>query len=476
MSRPPTGERQLPLPYATAQARIEARWQELAADPQAQALECARLCLAQAVHLVEWLEAKIYRQLPDKLLKSLLFAGDTTDGRIEALNLLAAARQTLPQPPSKLAHTQSGLTSPLPRQADSRELIPISQPIAEMQFCIVSPQLQAQLRADPELGRVCVCLSVAAEFRFYVIARELTRQAGGSGKVSRSQLWQALAVYDIGYSRRHFNRLLKAGDGLFWRLTPKFLYITNPGRLAALLAQIGPEYFTTNTPGVRDVYLSPTGSLEQWEAAIYAGWLTHRENPTISREALEKLFNRSGDTLRRWEQNRLDQVMTIRTNYAQCPDPTGEYHRYLPEHSQPYLANTKHNGVWVQQQRVYWRLPNSYKTKFIRQHPHKGQASKVRKAVNAALDRPADGKRGGDHELRRYFDNAKHLKDFAARHHTTGYLWRGENRHQAGVFEINRNGFPQTYTNERAGFAQEELFFLIERQRVEAWLASHPLP
>ena len=338
-----------------------------------------------------------------------------------------------------------------------------------------SPVLQPDtpsLRADPELGRVCVCLYRAAEFRLYTIARDLTRQANGSGKVSRRRLCQTLEFYQITYSRRHLNRLFKAGDGLFWRLTSTHLYITNPGRAAALLAAKAPEHFSTNLPGVRDVYLSPSGSLEQWEAAIYAGWLTHRENPTISRPALEKLFNRSSDTLRRWEQDRLDDVVAIRTNYAQCPNPTGEFHRYLPDHSQPYLANVKFNGAWVQQPRVYWRLPNSYQTKKIRQHPHKGQASKVRKAVNASLDRPADRKRGGDHELRRYFDNAKHLKDFTARHGSIGYIWRGENRRKAGVFEINRNGFPLTYPKERASFAEEGMYFLIERHRVSMWLSS----
>lgn len=338
------------------------------------------------------------------------------------------------------------------------------------------PTDQATFRADPELGRVCVCLYIAAEFRLYVIARELTRQAGGSGKVSRDQLRLALSIYGIGYTTRHFNRLLKAGDGLFWRLTTKHLYLTHPGRVAANLAASAPEHFTTNRPGVRDIYLSPTGSLEQWEAAIYAGWLAHREGPTISRPALEKLFNRSSDTLRRWEQDQLDQVVTIRTNYAQCPDPAGEFHSYLPEHSQPYLANVRHNGAWVQHERVYWRLPNSYQTRAIRQHPRKGQAQKVRQRVNAALDRPADRKRGGDHVSRRYFDNAKHLKEFAAKHGSIGYLWRGENRHQAGVFEINRNGFPLTHPNERAKFAQEGLFFMIERQQVERWLAATSLP
>lgn len=476
MSQPPAGERQLPLPYASAQARIEARWQELAADPQAQALDCARLCMAEAVHLAGWLENKIYRQLPDNLLKSLLFAGDATDGRIEALNLLAAARQTRPQPPSKPAHAQSGLSSPLPRQADSRGLIPIAQPIADMQFCIVSPQLRDRLRTDPELGRVCVGVNKAAEFRLYVIARELTRLARGSGKVNKADLLAALAFYGISYTRRHFNRLLKAGDGLFWRLTPQHLYISNPGRLAAILAQIAPELFTTNRPGVRDVYLSPTGSLAQWEASLYAGWMCHREAPTISRAALEKLFNRSPDTLRRWEQERLSGALRIRTNYAQCSDPTGAFFDHLPEHSQPYLANIKFNGQWSQQARVYWQLPNSYHTQNIRQHPNKGQASKVRKAVSATLDGPADRKRGGDHVSRRYFDNARHLKDYTAKHHTIGYLWRGENRHQAGVFEINRNGFPQTYARERAGFAQEEGYFRIERQQVAAWLRSQPLP
>ena len=158
-------------------------------------------------------------------------------------------------------------------------------------------RIQPPLRTDPELGRVCVCLYQAAEFRLYVIARDLTRQAGGSGKVGRDRLRETLALYGIDLQQKALQPAIEGRRRAFLATddqTPihhqSRPFSGDPGAKA-------PEYFTTNRPGVRDVYLSPTGSLEQWEATIYAGWMTHRENPTISRAALEKLFNRSSDTL-----------------------------------------------------------------------------------------------------------------------------------------------------------------------------------
>jgi hypothetical protein len=271
--------------------------------------------------------------------------------------------------------------------------------------------------------------------------------------VSKKALRAELAQFGVSYTRQHLNLLLKAGDGLFWNRCKRYLYLRSPAYISTQLISRYPDLAVTNRPGVRDVYLSPAGSLEQWEAMIYAGWHTHREAPTLSREELERLFNRDQNTIRRWEQTRLTNIITVRHNFAQA-DPR-RISFTPPPYSQPYVANVYTKDGWQQVMRVYWQLPNSYEPHGIRQHPRKGQASKTRKAANDCFDLPANERRGGMHRLRRYFDSGEGLRSYTDKYNTVGYLWRGENKRGAGMFEPSGDGFGVTTARERAGFKTE---------------------
>ena len=217
----------------------------------------------------------------------------------------------------------------MPQRQPERKLTPLAEVIThilervvvveEPTPCPTLPDVDP-IRTEPELGRICVGGYKGSEFRLWTVARHITRQADGSGRVSKRRLRAILGQFGVSYTRQHLNRLLKAGDGVFWNLSKRSLHLRTPRIITAKLIAQFPKLAATNRPGVRDVYLSPAGSLEQWEAMIYIGWMTHREAPTISREELERLFNRDQNTLRRWEQSRLSGLIDVRTNYAQA-DP-----------------------------------------------------------------------------------------------------------------------------------------------------------
>src|SRR5690349_13206544 len=78
-------------------------WESLAADPPRQALESAQYCIDHAPHLAEALSAKIYANLPDSLLKQLLFKPTSleVDGRIAALNALAHCKASYAPDPNR---------------------------------------------------------------------------------------------------------------------------------------------------------------------------------------------------------------------------------------------------------------------------------------------------------------------------------------------------------------------------------------
>ena len=147
----------------------------------------------------------------------------------------------------------------------------------------------------------------------------------------------------------------------------------------ALAAHIG--RIERNRPGTREMYVPVAGSLEQWEAQLYAAWFAYRNNPTISRSELSHLFGRDKTTLRHWEQARLAGQLTVRHNYAQCPN-VDEFFQHIPHYATSYTAWVRWKGAPRKIARIRWQLPNTYLVGAIKQHHKKGQASKVRRRVN----------------------------------------------------------------------------------------------
>jgi hypothetical protein len=325
---------------------------------------------------------------------------------------------------------------------------------------------QGHFRVDPELGRLCVVLHRAPELRLWVVIREYVREHGGSGWISRKDLAQAFKEQGISCSARHLRRLLSSGEGLFWNVTSERVYMRSWAHLAASLTQaamtakIGvPE---RNRPGAREMYVPVAGSLEQWEAQLYAAWLAYRNNPTISRSQLCDLFHRDKSVLRRWEKTRLRGQLTVRHNFAQCPDHE-TFFEHIPHYATSYVAWVRWKGKPKRIARIRWQLPNTYLVGAIRQHHRKGQASKVRKRVNQeTANMPADERRGGWPRL--YFDQPETLRTFVRKHPEADarYVWRGENHIRHGIFEINTNGFPLTHCLERAKPSDERGFLLTE--------------
>jgi hypothetical protein len=318
------------------------------------------------------------------------------------------------------------------------------------------------IRIDAELARISIGLNLAPQFRLWVVARHLNRDENGSGKLAKKQLKATLKDFGIKYSRQHQRRLIKSGMSIFWNEDRHFLYLRSWQHVACELTQIAVnenQNLLSNKAGVKEVLLSPTGTLEQWEATIYAGWMYYRDNPIIARETLEGLFNRTPETLRRWEQTRLQKTLIVQNNYAQCAS-VDTMDKMNPERLNSYVAKTD-EGLKL---RLIWQMPNSYRVKGIKEHQHKGQSKKVRRAVNEQLQQPANKRRGGSPVAKLYFDSAKSLKSFLKEHEGVYYLWRGRNRHKHGIYEATQTHVWETQVNERVQFGTER------RIKAEDWL------
>jgi hypothetical protein len=464
---------------------LNARWDALAHDPPRQALETAQWCIEHAPHLAEALSQRIYANLPDSLLKALLFQRliPKDDGRIEALDMLAGCKAAYaPDPHQQINAAVRLLKQPLKPQPRSgtakraahdtfKEIFDVEPDIRPVH----EPKL---IRVDWEMGRLTIALSRAHQFRLWVLARDLTRSSDGSGVVSRRAVWQSVQAQRIPITKRHFNRLLLEGEGLFWFRFGKVLYLRGIQPVACILTQAAEAegiLTETNLPGNRDVLLDPSGSLEQWEGMLYAGWITGRAikgkwDVTISRDALAALFGRDETTLRRWEETRVAHILTIRHNFAQYAQVEGEIGiGHIPAHAQPYLASINTTANTAHEIRLMWQLPNTYHAA-IPTHTHNGQAAKVRKAVHSTDD-PAVTKSGG--QIRLYYQSPKKLK---ARHHSLKfrmgllgdvhrrvYVYVGTHpASQRGVFEYTAEKHPMTHPAERETPQREWRFFARE--------------
>ena len=348
-------------------------------------------------------------------------------------------------------------------------LLPTLQPLIEQGISKPQP-----IRLDPELGRIAIALKVTAPFRLWCIGRELTRSEQGSGHVNRDALRTALAKYNYKISNDHFSRILRDGVGMFWDIDRKQekIYVRSPRRLAPLLAEIAyiedPALIVTNLPGVRDLYISVSGSHEEFEASLYNGWMAHREAPTISKKVLITLFGRSEDTLRRWEQTRLQDILTVRANYAQYHVQPNEWASVIPTHAQPYLANSIKEGRYTQVTAFRWRISNTYIPHGIKQHPNWGQAKKVRRNVQEVIECFSCGSPVLEQSsqpaylqkpLKLYFDNPKRLKRYVQKMGCDErLLWRGLDRNRVGIFEATMS-YGQTFSMERASPKDEYRHF-----------------
>jgi hypothetical protein len=377
-----------------------------------------------------------------------------------------------------------------PKRPQKQSTYRLADPIAEQ------PQ-HLEVRIDPELGRLAIGLDKTPEFRIWCILRH---HFGDPGWTDRNTLYDSLQADGVTHTKRHFRRLLKAGENLFWNLSPDGRvwlrsYVKVAERLTHRARQTNPDLVATNIPGVRDVYLRVDGDLQRFKARLYAGWMAHREAPKIARATLETLFGVSADTLRNWEERLGEKALRVIPNYAQTaidPKEDDTILDYLPEHAYSYLT-TKHEV------RMRWQQPNTYRPTFIRQHPRKGQSRKARIAAavtawNPPVERCAST---GDmpekmafdrsHRVpRQYFATATALRKFMARMERRGeasstpetprYVFLGHDRNDYGIWELSLDGEVRTSTWERISIKKEYLWRLGQRRLWQGYISRSHRP
>jgi len=261
------------------------------------------------------------------------------------------------------------------------------------------------VRCDVELTRIALGLHLSNLHRLWLIAR--AGDVPGSGIANRRYLYDALPGFGIDVAPDYYRKLIAAGEGLYWRRQGDELALVGIQNVAQKLIALAHEdgldkLFQTNRPGdKRDMYVDVAGDVEHYEANVYGAWHAAHECPRISRDNLEKLFNRDADTLRNWERKYLKHRIEVRFQYTSTTTP--DVH-LPPEHAYHEGAHT------------IWQTVNQYIPHMVRQHPRRGMSRKVRGKANAAVSLiyPAEGHRKKQQRI--YFDDAEKLDRAMKRH------------------------------------------------------------
>ncbi len=235
----------------------------------------------------------------------------------------------------------------------------------------------SSLRCDVELARIAVGLHQSAQMRLHIILSEHTRETGFN-YINRADLMALLERYGVKYTRHNLNRWLRAGQGVYWRLTTYGrIYLVSYERLAVNLTIEAhrhglPDLVNTNLPGqTKSMYIDVRSSnLLQFEAHCLKAWYANRNNPTISRFTLKRLWNRDERSVRHLEA--LANIAVI-PNEVETTEPS-----HVPLQADGTLRSDVFRTKDAYQRTVYhFRLPNTYQAGIVRQHHRRGSTRRV---------------------------------------------------------------------------------------------------
>jgi hypothetical protein len=317
------------------------------------------------------------------------------------------------------------------------------------------------IACDVELCRIALGLRQAAQMRLWLVLVQYARDTGYN-HITRRDFMKLLDKYEIAYNVPNFHRWLRQGDNLYWNLDSDRVWLIGYKRLSiALVDKVltmpkpkrGSDPINlvlTNNPGYfRHIYIKVASkSLIEFEAACYSGWLTAKNDPTISRYSLSHLFRRHPNILRRWE--KIAKVKILNT-FAHYTEETSNFIPQLPEGG--------HRGDVIEyavKGRKRWSVEysNTYQPQPTRQHDKRGQCLTVSRILHKKLEslRSAgptaqipyrDGRlhRGG----RKIFQDAKSAKSYAnIKNPKEQYIMRGVDNRQCLHLECSPDGVGRT--------------------------------
>lgn len=208
----------------------------------------------------------------------------------------------------------------------------------------------------PELNRIALKQQIDAEYLLWAVLRHAVAERGLSGHFIKSDAYDVALVSGLSWSRSQFNRILQAGNYLFWTVGESRLYLRSFENVYQKLA----DKEAAAIASAKFVLIKPHKSALNRRAELYWSWFISRGEQTIARATISELFGLSQDQQRSYEKL-LGKRLKINTNYAHIDaDLYKNDLKNIPGHAYNFIQE-KFNDNRVEYVNVIaYQLPNTY--------------------------------------------------------------------------------------------------------------------
>jgi len=298
-----------------------------------------------------------------------------------------------------------------------------------------------------------------------LLIRMVAQTLSDDNQTSEGALRDECERRGICYSDKHWQRLMEAGQGLYWSLLPDGrLFYVGYKRISVRLTQ-NTDHPALDKPGGKRVWI-PVGrriarklghaafTVEAWRSLLMCAFIATKGPDWIaSNHTLGNITGAHIDTVKRWKR-KLRRAGLLSHKQVEAQQDGVDPDR-IPDHAIPYEALEVDYRGKRKVTHWRWQLPNAYTSK-LQVHAHRGQARKVRGAVNTAIEEiklnSPNSSDGGEIVERRYFDDAAKQARYTRRRgigKANRYLMigRDDNRNTI-IVDQNQVGNVRTYINE----------------------------
>jgi len=206
------------------------------------------------------------------------------------------------------------------------------------------------------INRIAVKLKIDAEYLLWLVLRHAVTRDGLSGRFTRSQAYAYTVQAGLSFTHRHWNRLIEAGNGIFWGIDAKYVFVRSFDRVYKLLAD--DDCISVHNPLFIAIEVKKSG-LER-KAELYWSWFMSRNEQQISRATITDLFGISADQQRSYEAH-LGPRLIIQTNYAHVDyDLYKQDLKNIPTYAYSFIQERFVDNKIETINVIAYQLPNSF--------------------------------------------------------------------------------------------------------------------
>lgn len=216
-----------------------------------------------------------------------------------------------------------------------------------------------RLEVNPQFSRLSLKAKTPLAYALWSLLRPFVN-SNHSGVFDKSQVY-AIAR-QMKFSDRHIRRIMARGNGVYWGLDNKHLFIRKPDRVRLALQRLTGDTMTPNECYVDNLSVDlPDTQSKTIKAYLYYSFFWARGEITISRDSIHDETGLSHDQQRAYE-SALGDALIVRTNYAHIyHDDLQDKPRPLPEHHYSIGYNMQDmDGDTYPVIAYQYQLPNTY--------------------------------------------------------------------------------------------------------------------